>query len=78
MLNVVLIYIFKKKVAEGWTSSSLYSSFMNVVLFFVLAIICECLNKIMKQLKSGPLYHIVDETSSTALVGLPDKKNVEV
>lgn len=72
---VFIIYLVKDNIAQGWTSSSLYSSSMYFVLFLVLAVIGEYIRMILQNQKDTPLYEIVDEKSSVALFS--DKKNID-
>ncbi len=73
---VVAIFVFKAHVAEGWTSTQIYSSFTNFVLFLVLAILGEYIRMIQLHLKDNPTYEIANETSSVVLFS--DKKNVDL
>jgi dolichol-phosphate mannosyltransferase len=75
ILYVIGIFIFKDNVAEGWTSSNLYSSSMYFVLFLVLAVIGEYIRMIIQNQKNTPFYEIIDEKSSIALFS--DKKNID-
>ncbi len=75
ILYVVLVFIFKDSVVEGWTSSSLYGSSMYFVLFSVLAVVGEYIRMIMQNQKNTPFYEITDEKSSVALFS--DKKNID-
>ncbi len=69
------IYFFKDNVAQGWTSSNLYSSTMYFVLFLVLAVIGEYIRMIIQNQKNTPFYELIDEKSSVALFS--DKKNID-
>ncbi len=66
------IYLFKDNVAQGWTSSNLYSSMMYFILFLVLAVIGEYIRMIIQNQRNTPFYEIIDEKSSVALFS--DKK----
>lgn len=69
------IYLFKDNVAQGWTSSNLYSSMMYFVLFLVLSVLGEYIRMIIQNQKNTPFYEIIDEKSSVALFS--DKKNID-
>lgn len=69
------IYLFKDNVAQGWTSSNLYSSMMYFILFLVLAVIGEYIRMIIQNQRNTPFYEIIDEKSSVALFS--DKKNID-
>lgn len=69
------VYLFKVNIAQGWTSSNIYSSVVYFVLFLVLAVIGEYIRIILQNQKDTPLYEIIDEKSSVALFS--DKKNID-
>ena len=69
------IYLFKDDVAQGWTSSNLYNSTIDFVLFLVLAVLGEYIRMIIQNQKNAPMYEIVDEKSSVALFS--DKLNID-
>lgn len=73
---VISVFIFKTHVAEGWTSMQLYDSFINFVLFLVLAILGEYIRMILLHQKDNPSYEIANESNSVALFS--DRKNVEM
>lgn len=75
ILYVFGTYLFKDNVAQGWTSSNLYSSFMYFVLFLVLSVLGEYIRMIIQNQKNTPFYEITDEKSSVALFS--DKKNID-
>jgi len=75
ILYVICIFVFKENVAEGWTSSNLYSSSMHFVLFLVLAILGEYIRIILQNQKNTPMYEITDEKSSVALFS--EQKNID-
>ena len=69
------IYLFKDNVAQGWTSSNLYSSMMYFVLFLVLSVLGEYIRMIIQNQKNTLFYEITDEKSSVVLFS--DKKNID-
>jgi len=75
ILYVIGIFAFKDNVAQGWTSSNLYSSSMYFVLFLVLAIVGEYVRIIIQNQKKISFYEITDEKSSIALFS--DQKNID-
>ena len=75
ILYVIGIFTFKENVAQGWTSSNLYSSSMYFVLFLVLAVVGEYIRMIIQNQKNTPFYEITDEKSSVALFS--DQKNID-
>jgi dolichol-phosphate mannosyltransferase len=75
IVYVIGIFAFKENVAQGWTSSNLYSSSMYFVLFLVLAVVGEYIRMIIQNQKNTPFYEITDEKSSVALFS--DQKNID-
>jgi dolichol-phosphate mannosyltransferase len=75
IIYVLGSYLLKDNIAQGWTSSSLYSSAMYFILFLVLAVIGEYIRMIMQNQKNTPFYEITDEKSSISLFST--KKNVD-
>lgn len=72
---ILIIFVFKKNIAQGWLSSSMYASSMNFALFMILAIFGEYIRIIILNQKNSPLYEISDEKSSVALI--IKEKNVD-
>lgn len=72
---ILIIFIFKRNIAQGWLSSSMYASSMNFALFMILAIFGEYIRVIILNQKNSPLYEISDEKSSLALI--INEKNVD-
>lgn len=72
---IILIFIFKKDVAEGWTSSQLTSAVMFFLLFVILAIFGEYIARILEETKKSDLYFTADESNSSVLPG-KDNKNI--
>lgn len=64
---VILINIIKRNVVEGWTTTSLQTSFMFFMLFLILVIISEYLYMILSELRDIPSYFIVEEKNSSVL-----------
>ncbi|OXM86529.1 glycosyltransferase family 2 protein [Paenibacillus rigui] len=73
---VLLIALFKKNVAEGWTSSSLFNSVMFFLMFMIMTVISFYISSVLRETKKGPLYYITDETTSSVIYKSIDKKNV--
>ncbi|WP_239630035.1 glycosyltransferase family 2 protein [Paenibacillus sp. H1-7] len=76
VVYVLLIALFKKDVAEGWTSSSLFSSVMFFLMFMIMTVISFYISSVLRETKKGPLYYITDETNSSVIYKNIDKKNV--
>lgn len=73
---VVLVNIFKRQVAEGWTSLSLQMSGMFFFVFLNLMIISEYIAHIMQEAQDRPLYNVLDDRTSTVRLVDPDRRNV--
>ena len=75
IIYIFAIYLFKDNVAQGWTSSNLYTSIMYFIFFLVLTVFGEYIRMIIQNQKNAPMYEIVDEKSSIALFS--NKKNID-
>lgn len=64
---VVLVNIFKEKVAEGWTSLSLQNSMMFFMLFVILAALCEYTVRLFMHRQERAPYSIIREKRSLVL-----------
>jgi dolichol-phosphate mannosyltransferase len=73
---VVAIYLFKDRVAEGWTTMSLQMSFMFFLVFLLLAALGEYVGRILVETRERPLYHVLEERNSNVLVVDADRRNV--
>jgi hypothetical protein len=73
---IILVNIFKKNVAEGWTTISFTFSVMFSCLFIILAIFGEYMSYIYEEIKKGPLYHIAYEMTGQSELGKTIKSNV--
>ncbi|HVE85343.1 MAG TPA: glycosyltransferase family 2 protein [Myxococcales bacterium] len=76
LLYVVAIYLFKSKVAEGWTTLSLQVGGMFFLVFLILAVMAEYLGRLMEETRDRPLYHVLEERSSNVLLADPERRNV--
>ena len=69
-LNLLyLCYIFavvliRKKIAEGWLTTSLTHTVMFFLLFLILSVLAEYVGQILQESKDQPLYFIEQETDS--------------
>lgn len=73
---VILIFLFKNQVAEGWTTLSLEISVMFFLLFGLLAVLSEYIGHILMEVKDRPLYQVADEYSSAVSIPDADRPNV--
>jgi glycosyltransferase involved in cell wall biosynthesis len=74
---VFLVNLLKSHVAEGWTTLSLQSSSMFLMLFVIQAVMSEYVGRILDETKDRPLYHVVDELGSPIAVYDPSLRNVQ-
>ena len=72
----ILIFLFKKDVAPGWTTLSLQHSLMFFLLFSILAVLSEYVGRIFEQTRGRPLYFIGDEKNSSVLHLESEQRNV--
>lgn len=73
---VIVIFLFKGQVAEGWTTLSLEISVMFFLLFGLLAVLSEYIGHILVEIKDRPLYQVAEEYSSS--VTIPDAGRLNV
>jgi dolichol-phosphate mannosyltransferase len=73
---IILIYLFKPNVAEGWTTESLQSATMFFFLFLILAAICEYLGRLLGESRDRPLYFVMAEHNSSVLMVDAERRNV--
>lgn len=76
LLYVILIYFFKKDVAEGWTTTSFIMTSMFLLLFLILTVLSEYIGEILKESKDRPLYHVYEEKCSSVLVVDENRRNI--
>jgi glycosyltransferase involved in cell wall biosynthesis len=65
---VVVIYLTKPTVAEGWTTLSLQLSGMFFFVCLILAVLSEYVGTILGEVRSRPLYFIAQEANSSVLL----------
>lgn len=76
-LYVILIYLFKSEVAEGWVTLSLQSALQFFLISLVLTALCEYTGRIFSRIAGRPSFYIMDEKSS-AVELRNDRRNVVV
>ena len=64
----VVVYVVKKDVAPGWTTSSLQHGLMFFLLFSILAVLSEYVGRIFDQTRGRPLYFVGEEKNSSVLL----------
>jgi dolichol-phosphate mannosyltransferase len=75
-LYVVAIYLFKRNVAEGWTTMSMQMTGMFFFLFLILAVLCEYVGRILEETQDRPLYFVASEKTSSVLLENSIGKNI--
>jgi len=73
---IVYSFIFGDYIAEGWTTLSLQSSVMFFFVFLILTVLSEYIGVIFVESEHRPLYYVLEERNSPALIVDPDRKNV--
>lgn len=76
MAYIVLIYLMKERVAEGWVTQSMQNAVMFFSLFLILAVLCEYVGRILSETRERPLYYVRNEYNSSALIMPQTHKNV--
>ena len=67
-LYVVLVYLFNRNVAAGWTTMSMQMTGMFFFLFLILAVLCEYVGRILEETQERPLYFVSAERTSSVLL----------
>lgn len=62
---IVVVAMIKNKVAEGWITTSLTHTTMFLLLFFVVALLAEYMERLLNETRQEPLYYVEFETHST-------------
>jgi len=73
---IVLIYLFKDEVAEGWTTTNFQSAAMFFFIFIILTVLSEYVGRIMNETRRRPLYYVLDEKNSSVMLSDENRKNI--
>jgi dolichol-phosphate mannosyltransferase len=73
---IIIVYLFKEQVAEGWTTLSLQTAGMFFFVFLILTVLSEYVGRILDESKERPLYYILEERNSSVLLADQDRRNV--
>ncbi len=73
---VVLTYLFKNEVAEGWTTLSLQIACMFFLVFAILAVLSEYVGRTFDESRDRPLYHVLEERHSAVMIADQQRRNV--
>lgn len=72
----ILIYVFKRDVAPGWTTLSLQVSGLFFLLFIMLTLLGEYLGRLLDEVADRPRYHVREEHSSAVPISESFRRNV--
>ncbi len=67
-IYILLVNLFKSKVAEGWTTLSLQNSVMFFILFLILAVLSEYVARLVMASQNRPFYLVTRESRSLVLI----------
>lgn len=73
---VIAIYLFKKQVAQGWTTLSLQTAAMFFFVFLILIVLSEYIGHILAETSGRPMYYLLEERNSSVLIADQERKNV--
>lgn len=73
---VIITYLTRSRVAEGWTTLSLQASGMFFLLFLFLSVLSEYVGRILEESRDRPLYHVLEERNSNVLLADEERTNV--
>jgi glycosyltransferase involved in cell wall biosynthesis len=64
LVYILGVVIFKRRIAEGWLTTSLMSTVMFLGVFLILAILSEYVGRILEESKNQPSFFVEEEISS--------------
>lgn len=73
---VIFMRTFFNWIQPGWAALSFQNSVMFGLLFFVLAVLCEYLARLLEEVKDRPIYFIEDEIHSNVMLADSEVRNV--
>lgn len=73
---VLLVFLFKADVVEGWTTTSLQISFMFFLIFIILAVLAEYVGRILQESQRLPHYHVLEELTSNVMIADTNRRNI--
>ncbi|MFN6943712.1 MAG: glycosyltransferase [Cytophagaceae bacterium] len=73
---IFIINLIKNNVAEGWTTLSLQNSVMFFILFIILSVISEYMDRVLMETKERPSYYIAEEKTSSVMVLEEQRRNI--
>jgi glycosyltransferase involved in cell wall biosynthesis len=73
---IILVYLFKDKVAEGWVTTNFQSAVMFFFIFVILTVLSEYVGRIMNETRKRPLYYVLDELNSSVMLANSERRNI--
>lgn len=73
---VVVLNLFVKNLASGWTSTSMQLSLMFFALFIIMIILSEYVGRILTESHREPNYFVADELVSTVAIADVNRRNI--
>ncbi len=73
---VVLIYLFKESVVEGWVTLSVQNAVMFFFISIILAILCEYVGLMFAKSRGWASYYVADEKNSSVLIAEEQRRNI--
>jgi polyisoprenyl-phosphate glycosyltransferase len=68
MCYIVVIYLLKDDVMEGWTTLSMQTSVLFMAVFLILLALSEYTGRILQKIQGRPLYFVRDEQVSAVMI----------
>jgi dolichol-phosphate mannosyltransferase len=81
LVYILAVTLIKRRLAEGWLTTSVTQTVMFLLLFFILAVLAEYVARILDETKDRPLYFVEYEMKSSVtapVIGTrePERLNV--
>jgi glycosyltransferase involved in cell wall biosynthesis len=76
LMYIFGVVLFKRRIAEGWLTTSLLSTVMFLAVFLILAVLTEYVGRILEESKNQPSFFVEEEISSS--VSSYDKARLNV
>jgi len=76
LFYILAVTLVKRRIAEGWLTTSLTQTVMFLILFLIVAIVAEYIVRVLDESKEQPLYFVESEANSTVATPRPERLNV--
>lgn len=73
---IVLVYLFKPHVAEGWATLSLQTAGLFFWVLLILTVLSEYVGRILGEIKDRPLYFTLEEMNSRSPSADAERRNI--